>query len=116
VAEDDVLEFGEWYGTYDEAGKKIIVGYSGSGDVTLTIYVDKRYFTHLKFSPEKQITRATFDHKTYRGMNYNTLHGYDHWIRRMKKHYRLRVWFKGEKQFEIFSLKGFSKAVNWLHK
>lgn len=109
-------EFGDWYGTFDESGKKIIVGFSGTDDVTLTVYVDKQYITHLKFEPEKKVRYATFDGKTYRGMNYNHLFGYDHWIRRMKKHYRLRVWFINQHQPEEFSMKGFSKAIDWLYK
>ena len=112
----DELEFGDWYGVYDSQGDKNLVVYSGSGDITLTVYVDEQLITRLQFSPKRKVRLATFDGKTYRGMNYNSLFGYDHWIRKMKKHYRLRVWFKDEERYELFSLKGFSKAVNWLYK
>jgi hypothetical protein len=107
------IEFGEWYGVY-ENGRKQIVCFSGSNTVTLTVYVDYQQITRLSFNPEKEVRIATFDDKIYRGMNYHSLYGYDHWIRKMIKHRFLRVWFKGEKECEVFPLKGLSKAVNWL--
>ena len=109
------VEFKEWYGIY-ENGQKMIVTYSGSGDSMLFVYIDKQNFFRLKFQPSKKIKVATFDNKQYRGMNFNSLYGYDHWIVRMKRHYFLRVWFDGEKKPELFPLKGFSNAVNWLYK
>jgi hypothetical protein len=108
------LEFGEWFGVYDEAGDKNLVGFSGSDDVTLTIYVDKQLITRLQFNPEKKVRLATFDGKKIRGMNFNSLYGYDHWIRRMIKHYRMYIWFENDQDYEVFSLKGFSKGIRWL--
>lgn len=110
----DELEFGEWYGVYDENGNKNLVGYSGKDDIMLTIYVDKQLITRLRFGTNKKITRALFDWKEY-PITYTSLYGYDHWIRRMKKHYRMVVWFEGNNEPDIYSLKGFSKGINWLH-
>lgn len=109
------MEFGEWYGVRDEHGNKQLVGYSGSDKVMLVIYVDKQLITRLDFQPKRKIRLATFDHKHIRSMNFNSLYGYDHWIKRMKKYYRMRVWFGNDKRCEIFSLNGVSKGVNWLH-
>lgn len=107
------IEFGDWYGVYDN-GQKTLIGFSGSDDVSLTIYVDDQYFTRLKFSPPRRVRIATFDHKRKRGMRYDHLYGYDHWIRPMKKAYRMQVWFENDRKYEVFSLKGFSKGIRWL--
>jgi hypothetical protein len=114
MAQANELEFGEWYGVFDEGGNKKLVGSSGSGDITLTVYVDEQLITRLKFNPKRSVRLATFDGKRYRGMNFQSLYGYDHWIRRMKKHYNLRVWFEQDEKCEVFSLNGFSKGIRWL--
>lgn len=113
-ANADSLEFKDWFGIFDDKGNKNIVGFSGSDKITLTVYVDEQYITRLQFNPGKKIRLVTFDGRTYK-MNYNSLFGYEHWIKKMKKHYRMRVWFEGEERCEIFSLKGFAKAANWLY-
>ena len=115
TAEGAELEFGDWYGV-EENGEKKLVGFSGTDQVMLTIYVDKQLITRLEFSPARKIRLATFDHKTFRGMNYNSWYGYDHWIRRMKKYYNMRIWFEKDQRCEIFRLNGVSKGINWLHK
>jgi hypothetical protein len=112
----EVLEFGKWYGTFDENGKKQIVTFSGVNDIMLTVYVDKQEIFRLQFYPERKVKLATFDHKRMMGMNFNSLYGYDHWIQRMKRYYRMQVWFEGDKSYEEFSLKGFGKAINWLYE
>ncbi len=109
------IEFGDWYGVIDEQGNKKLVGYSGTEEVMLTIYVDDKLITRLEFYPKRKIRLATFDHKRMRGMNFNSLYGFDHWIRPMKKYYRMQVWFGKDKRYEVFSLKGVAKGVNWLH-
>lgn len=114
TAQANEIEFGEWYGVYDEGGNKKLIGYSGSGDISLEICVDEQLITRLKFDPERSVRLATFDHKRYRGMNFKSLYGYDHWIRRMIKHYNLQIWFEKDERSEVFSLIGFSKAVRWL--
>lgn len=114
-ATDDTLRFNDWYGIHNGAQKQIVC-FAGSDSFTLTIYVDEQDITRLKFTPSLKIEHAEFDHRTYNGMNYNSLYGYDHWIRKMKKHYDLRIWFEGHERYEIFSLRGVSKAINWLYK
>ena len=114
AAHSQEIEFGEWFGVYDDNGNKNLVGFSDTDDVTLTIYVDKQLITRLQFNPGRSVRLATFDGKRIRGMNFNSLYGYDHWIRRMIKHYNLRIWFEKDKNCEVFSLKGFSKGVRWL--
>lgn len=114
-ATEDPTRFHDWYGIDDNDQKKI-VGFSGTDSVTLTVYIDDQMITRLKFDPKRKVERAEFDDRTYRGMNYESLYGYDHWIRKMIRHYNLKIWFEGEPKYEIFSLHGFSKAVNWLTK
>ena len=101
---------------YDNNGKKVISTYSGVNDVMLSIYIDEQDIFRLQFDPTRKIKIAKFDNRLYREMNFDSLYGYDHWIRKMKKRYRLQVWFEGESRYEEFSLKGFGKAVNWLYK
>ena len=108
------VEFRDWYGVY-ENGQKMLATYSGDDSTMLFVYIDKENYFRLKFQPSKKVKVATFDGKQYRGMNFGHLYGYDHWIMRMKRHHFLRVWFVGEKRPYIFSLNGFSKAVNWLY-
>ena len=123
---EEIEKFGDWYGIYKNDQKQITT-LSKSKKTTLTIYIDKQLITCLKFSPDRKFYLATFDGKSYRNMNYNRF-GYGHWIKKMKKYYKLKVWFehekgiikkhvKGckEKQIEEFSLKGFSKAIRWLY-
>ena len=114
TAHSQDMKFGKWVGTYDEDGNKNLVGSSKTDNVTLTIYVDKQLITRLQFNPERKIRVATFDGKRIRGMNFDSLYGYDHWIRRMIKYYNMQVWFKGDKKPEVFKLKGISKGVRWL--
>jgi hypothetical protein len=115
-AQASEVEFRDWYGTFDDNGRKMIVSFSGSDNTMLSVYIDKHDIFRLHFYPERKVRLATFDHKRMRGMNFNSLYGYDHWIKRMKKYYRMQVWFEGEKRYEQFSLKGFGKAVNWLYE
>jgi hypothetical protein len=116
VVQADEFKFGDgvWNGYFDKKGNKNLVGHSKSGNVALSIYVDEQLITRLQFEPTRPIRVAKFDHKQFRGMNFQSLYGYDHWIRRMIKHYNMQVWFKGDKNPEVFSLKGFSKGIRWL--
>jgi len=116
VSAEGAAEFGEWYGVYDNFDQKMLVVYSGEEDTSLIVYVDEQLITRLKFEPPKQIALATFDHREYKNMNYDSLFGYDPWVKRMVKHYRLQIWFVGQEKYEEFSLKGFSKAIRWLHE
>lgn len=110
----DEIEFGEWYGIYNEDGQKELVGFSGRNDIMLIVYVDDQLITRLRFNADQKITKALFDGKEY-PINYKSLYGYDHWIRRMKKHYRMMVWFDGNSRPDVYNLKGFSKGINWLY-
>ncbi|MDX1702412.1 MAG: hypothetical protein R3250_17420 [Melioribacteraceae bacterium] len=112
----DEVEFRDWYGVYGDDGRKYIATFSGESGTELRVFIDNQNIHRLKFEPARKIKLAKFDHRQYRSMNFNSLYGYDHWIRKMKKHYRLQVWFEGEKRSEEFSLKGFYKAERWLFK
>ena len=106
-------EFGRWQGHGTD--QKTLVGYSHSKKVQLMIWIDDDQIFRLKFSPERKIRLATFDDKRIRGMTFTSLYGYDHWIKRMIRHRHLRIWFENDKNYEYFSLKGFSKGVQWLY-
>lgn len=113
----DTKEFGEWYGIYDNMDNKMLIVYAeGEDDLRpqLVVYVDSDMITRIKFEPPRQIALVKFDHKEYRNMNYNSLFGYDPWVKRMIKYYKMQVWFVGSEKYEVFSLKGFSKAIRWL--
>ncbi len=112
----DEAEFNEWFGVHDAVGDKYIATFSGSQNYELQVFIDDKNIHRLRFHPKKKIRLATFDHRHYTSMNFNSLYGFDHWIRRMKKHYRLQVYFEGEDRYEVFSLKGFYKAERWLFK
>jgi hypothetical protein len=116
IAHANEIEFGDWYGIYDNAGNKNIVAYSGSNEFSLTIYIDDQDIHRLKFDPPIEVSLATFNHKRFNSMNFQSLYGYEHWIKRMIKYYNLQVWFVGDETYEVFSLKGFTKAEKWLNK
>ena len=105
----DELEFGDWYGVYDETGKKYVATFSGENGTELRIFIDNHNIHRLQFHPGRKIRLAKFDGHHYRSMNFNSLYGYDHWIRKMKKRHRLQVWFENEKRSEEFSLKDSTK-------
>ena len=70
---NDEIEFGDWYGVYDNFDNKMVVVYSGEEDISLVVYVDEDMITRIKFEPPRQIALATFDHREYKNMNYDSL-------------------------------------------
>jgi len=115
VVTAEAAEFGKWRGIEDHNGKKSIVGWSVSGKAMVVIWIDEDLIFRLKFHPERKLRLATFDNKHIRGMTFNSLYGYDHWIKRMIKHRHMRIWFEKDKKYEYFSLNKFSKAIRWIY-